>query len=72
MTSTWAAISKRQLNGRYSMGSTQICQTPSMQFCSGGFSMFYSYRQRRAALRMTLNLALIAALLILLGVPAQF
>jgi predicted nucleic acid-binding Zn ribbon protein len=34
--------------------------------------MFYSYRQRRAALRMTLNLALIAALVILLGVPAQF
>jgi len=34
--------------------------------------MFYSHRQRRAALRLTITFVLLAALVILLGVPAQF
>ncbi len=34
--------------------------------------MFYNYRQRRTALRTTLTFAAIAALIVLLGVPAQF
>jgi uncharacterized membrane protein YccC len=33
--------------------------------------MLYSYRQRRAALRTALTFALCAALVILLGIPAQ-
>jgi hypothetical protein len=34
--------------------------------------MFYSYRQRRAALRMTLTFIAFATVVVLLGVPAQF
>lgn len=34
--------------------------------------MFYGYRQRRAALRMSFSFVLLAALIVLFGIPAQF
>jgi hypothetical protein len=70
--STWAAISKHHLNEPHSPRSTPLVQDPQDATRSEGFAMFYSYRHRRTALRMTLTLAAFAALIVLLGLPTQF
>ena len=70
--STWAAISKHHLNEPHSPRSTPLVQDPQDATRPEGFPRFYSYRQRRTALRTTLAFTAIAAMIVLLGVPAQF